>query len=76
LPNPTEKRSTFTPQRRATQKWPNSWKVTSTPSATMKASTVVPKVVSVVIVQLRRMQGRTSPATAPRRRRQGRHRAL
>ena len=24
LPNPIEKRRTFTPQRRATQKWPNS----------------------------------------------------
>src|SRR5690606_30682560 len=34
VPKPTEKRRTFTPQRRATQKCPNSWKVTSTPSAT------------------------------------------
>src|SRR5690606_11871999 len=34
VPKPTEKRRTLTPQRRATQKWPSSWKVTSTPSAT------------------------------------------
>src|SRR5690606_31012033 len=34
VPKPTEKRKTLTPQRRATQKCPNSWKVTSTPSAT------------------------------------------
>src|ERR1700749_8435 len=34
LPNPIENRRTFTPKRRATQKWPNSWNVTSTPSVT------------------------------------------
>src|SRR5690554_686155 len=37
LPKPTEKRSTLTPQRLATQKWPNSWKVISRPSTTMTA---------------------------------------
>src|SRR6476646_6545432 len=34
-PKPTEKRNTRTPLRRATQKWPNSWKVTSTPRLTI-----------------------------------------
>ena len=35
-----EKRSTLTPQRRATQKWPNSWMVTSTPSVTAVIKTI------------------------------------
>src|SRR5690348_6010103 len=34
-PNPTEKRSTFTPHARATTKCPNSWKVTSSPRVTI-----------------------------------------
>src|SRR5690606_24706474 len=33
-PKPMEKRSTRTPQRRATQKWPNSWMVTRMPRLT------------------------------------------
>ena len=38
LPKPIEKRSTLTPQRRATQKWPNSCTVINTPSATINAA--------------------------------------
>src|SRR5690606_30546929 len=34
-PKPTENFSTRTPQRRATMKWPNSWKVTSRPIVTI-----------------------------------------
>src|SRR5690606_4305160 len=44
-PNPTENRRTFTPLRRATQKWPNSWKVTSTPRLTIIHHTEPRKVV-------------------------------
>ena len=40
LPKPIEKRSTWKPRRRATQKWPNSCTATSTPIATRNASNV------------------------------------
>ena len=43
LPNPTEKRSTLTPQRRATQKWPYSWKVTRIPRVTSNANIAIRK---------------------------------
>ena len=33
-PDAVPEKTLPTPQRRATQKWPNSWKVTSTPRAT------------------------------------------
>ena len=41
LPKPTENRSTLTPQRRATQKWPYSWKVTRMPRVTSNANIAI-----------------------------------
>src|SRR5262245_17275190 len=40
-PKPMEKRSTPTPESRATQKWPSSWMRMSTPSTTTKGTMVV-----------------------------------
>src|SRR5262245_45237597 len=40
-PNPIEKRSTPTPNSRATRKWPNSWTRINTPSTTTKDTSVV-----------------------------------
>src|SRR5690606_20780177 len=56
-PNPTENRRTFTPLRRATQKWPNSWKVTSTPRLTIIHHTEPRKLVMGVLVRGRGGRG-------------------
>jgi hypothetical protein len=50
-------------ERRATQKWPNSWTATSTPIATMKAST---EVNTVSVMHVRRRPRRAELAGGPR----------
>src|SRR6476661_4849833 len=57
-PKPTEKRSTRTPLRRATQKWPNSWKVTSTPRLTIIHQTEPKKLLMRTTRECERRSGR------------------
>src|SRR5690606_36973879 len=63
-PKPMEKRSTLTPQRRATQKWPYSWMVTSSPSATTVASRVNNRSISASLDKLHRTDYACSTAIA------------
>src|SRR6476646_4802630 len=65
-PNPTENRRTLTPNRRATQKCPNSWNVTSTPRLTIIHHTDPTKLFMAV----------THPAGEQTRRHAGRRRGV